>query len=270
MATRIPLFPVALPRIASTPLEDQSKSNELQSFHADPHVDENAAPLGDAGGDIAGLHNFDDFSHSPIDMSDAQTGVNEESDGDDSDAGEAEDVASDGESDEDSSDDMARFLAFANRSRASGSGLPAALAHLGRAVNSADDEDKETVSMFAVAVASVIKEDREIERMAIEIMRENDQEGSVSGSSADEPFEDASESQSVLRASLARMAAFRRLGVTRLDATATQGLSVAKLRRKGRSVPLRRQFLRYLCEIDVYTECSRFGIEYEEPLPYYD
>lgn len=74
------------------------------------------------------------------------------------DVGEAEDVASDGESDEDSSDDMARFLAFANRSRASGSGLPAALAHLGRAVNSADDEDKETVSMFAVAVASVIKE----------------------------------------------------------------------------------------------------------------
>ena len=74
------------------------------------------------------------------------------------DAGEAEDVPSDGESDEDSSDDMARFLAFANRGRASGSGLPAALAQLGRTVNSADDEDKETVSMFAAAVACVIKE----------------------------------------------------------------------------------------------------------------
>ncbi|KAH9895297.1 hypothetical protein C8Q73DRAFT_790457 [Cubamyces lactineus] len=268
MASRIPLFPVALPRTAPTPHEDQSKFNEIQAFDAQPQVDENAAPLVDEDGEnveLAGLRNLDDFSHSPIDTSDADTSANEEPDSDD-----ADEAESDGDSDEDSSDDMARFLAFANRGRASGSGLPAALAQLGRTVNSADDEDKETVSMFAAAVACVIKEDREIERMALEIMRENDLDGTVSGSSADEHSESVPESQVILRANLARMAAFRRLGATRLDATATQGLSIHKLRRKTRSVPLRRQFLRYLCEVDVYNECSRFGIEYTEPLPYYD
>ncbi|KAI0327067.1 hypothetical protein GY45DRAFT_1168496 [Cubamyces sp. BRFM 1775] len=268
MATRIPLFPVALLRTASTPLEDQLKVNELQAFNADA-ADENAAPFVDVVGEN-GVLSLDGFSHPPIDMSDAERGANDESESAESDEGGVEDAVSDGDSDSDSSDDMSRFLAFANRGRASGSGLPAALAHLGRTVESADDEDKETVTLFAAAVACVLKEDREIEHRALEIMRESGVDAPVLGLTAEENSEGTPESQSTLRASLARMAAFRRLGVARLDATATQGLSVNKLRRKGRSVPLRRQFLRYLCEVDVYTECSRFGIEYEEPLPYYD
>lgn len=53
---------------------------------------------------------------------------------------------------------MRRFLAFANRNRASGSGLPAILAQLNRAVEEADDGDSETAELFVSCVAGVIRQ----------------------------------------------------------------------------------------------------------------
>lgn len=62
------------------------------------------------------------------------------------------------DSDDDSDETMRRFLAFANRGRASGSGLPAILAQLNRAVEDADDSDAETADLFVSCVAGVIRQ----------------------------------------------------------------------------------------------------------------
>lgn len=68
------------------------------------------------------------------------------------------DGSQESDSDDDSDETMRRFLAFANRGRASGSGLPAILAQLNRAVEDADDSDAETADLFVSCVAGVIRQ----------------------------------------------------------------------------------------------------------------
>ncbi|KAH9846452.1 hypothetical protein C2E23DRAFT_852702 [Lenzites betulinus] len=166
---------------------------------------------------------------------------------------------------------MRRFLAFANRGRASGSGLPAVLAQLNRVVDDADEGDAETAELFVSGVAGIIRQEKHIQAAVAEILQDDSLVVDIAAAQAvalqtRTPSPRSPEEQFAFEAWLARFAAFKDLGVTRLDGD-TQGLSPALLQEQGKkhSRPLRRKLLNYLCELEVYTECAGRGIKY--PLP---
>ncbi|KAI0833877.1 hypothetical protein BC628DRAFT_1427778 [Trametes gibbosa] len=205
-----------------------------------------------------------------------------------------------GHDDEEASvdDAMRRFLAFANRGRASGSTLPAVLAQLNRVVEDADEADAETAKLFVSGVAGIIRQERHIQAAVAEILEDASlvvdipavlalasSSSSSPGIPSPHPMTPPSsqsprspDEQHAFEAWLARAAAFKDLGATRLDGgRCTHGLAPAVLRRArddggapptaAAERPLRRRLLDYLCERAVYAECACRGIKYPVPGP---
>ncbi|KAI0648631.1 hypothetical protein C8Q79DRAFT_1007220 [Trametes meyenii] len=67
---------------------------------------------------------------------------------------------------------MQRFLAFANRGRASGSSLPTALAQLVRAVDTIHDVDEDSAKHSISGVAGVIREERKVHQAVSYILQD--------------------------------------------------------------------------------------------------
>ncbi|OSC97851.1 hypothetical protein PYCCODRAFT_1461671, partial [Trametes coccinea BRFM310] len=182
---------------------------------------------------------------------------------DNEDAGGEECAAGDEVAEENDEDAMRRFLAFANRGRASGSGLPALLAHLNNTVEAADDADTDVAELFVSGVAGVLREERETQAAVARFLEEDVQV-------ADTPvnYDTVEEAQPTpeeyaLRDRLLQLSAYRYAGKQRLDKTATQGLTLAKLKKEKKiSRPLSRRLMKYMCEKDLYAECTRWGIPY--------
>ncbi|OJT03576.1 hypothetical protein TRAPUB_5752 [Trametes pubescens] len=274
MSTRTPLSTISLSGgHAARPLFYDDKDEESWNADRTP-TDENNAPLDPASGDTEGaievgahtLSPSEAFSHRAISAPEASS--DESSD---------DETYPDGEDEKGSDDDddtMRRFLAFANRNRASGSSLPAILAQLNRAVEEADDGDSETAKLFVSCVAGVIRQERQIQTAVAEIL-EDDQLTVESPTTSEEGFPFCgrcattrdSEEQRVFEAWLTRRAAFEELGVTRLDGADTEGFTLAQLEQRGKAPakPLRRKLLKYLCEVDVYDECTYHGLRYPKP-----
>ncbi|KAI0365540.1 hypothetical protein BV20DRAFT_1124923 [Pilatotrama ljubarskyi] len=293
MSRRLPLQFIATPALAATTPNLQEEFKEKEGWATDDVLrDENTAPVASVdienGGptrdlsDVIALaasidseailgvstgYSHTDAISSPL----ADTG----SDTEDSGSGNA--CCDDGD-DSDSEDDesIQRFLAFANRSRASGSGLPAALAVLSHTVNTAEDDDEETAQLFVTGVAGVVREKRRIQRAVDAILERRELPPSPAAPTPVAPYyvdlnygTPKTEEELALEACLARLAAFKRVGATRLDGTGTQGFAPAELakvrERKASAKPLRRTLLTYLCELDIYLECCHVGIGYPKP-----
>ncbi|KAI0761559.1 hypothetical protein BD413DRAFT_485741 [Trametes elegans] len=198
-------------------------------------------------------------SHDDIECTESGSGDGDE-DGDDDD--------DDDDGDDDDDEDMRRILAFANRSRASGSGLPASLATLNRVVETADSSDQETAERFMSGVAGVLRDQRTIQE-SVALVLEQGLAAAESPSAADgvEPQVPLTEEQLAFSACLSRLAAFKKIGATRLDPTITQGVTPECLERQPKkpSLSLRRKLMVYQCELDVYAACTERGILYTEP-----
>ncbi|KAI0636273.1 hypothetical protein C8Q77DRAFT_1051886 [Trametes polyzona] len=276
MATRIPF--TTLPTFVSTPAPPTHLEIKGQDAHAvdTAEADENVAPS-------TVLSEEDDSGRSRVVGCCAAYAASSfltlppsyEDDG--SSDGEAE--ADERGSNDDSDETMLRFLAFANRGRASGSGLPAILAHLNRAVEDADDTDAATAESFVSGVAGVIRQEREIQAAVSEILYAPEdvtiESAASSGNQAESVDNNAGEpvleEARVFEEWLARRAAFKALGARRLDAAGTEGMSTDKVAssKKMSAKPLRRKLLTYLAEQQVYLECSQLGIEYPQPYAIY-
>ncbi|KAL1949965.1 hypothetical protein VTO73DRAFT_8846 [Trametes versicolor] len=272
MTTRAPLSILALSatQTAFPPFYD-AKDGDSWTTKTAP-TDENTAPLDPACEDTDGAIHVRVLGPSGA-FSQRAISAPEDPSSDDSSDDEAHSDCEDAGSD-DVNDTMQRFLAFANRNRASGSGLPAILAQLNRAVEEADDGDSETAELFVSCVAGVIRQERQIQTAVAEIL-EDDQLTVESPTTSEEGFPFCgrcaatrdSEEQRVFEAWLARRAAFEELGVTRLDGADTEGFTLAQLEQRGKTPakPLRRKLLKYLCEVDVYDECTYHGLRYPKP-----
>ncbi|KAI9069754.1 hypothetical protein FKP32DRAFT_41684 [Trametes sanguinea] len=140
-----------------------------------------------------------------------------------------DEAVGDDDAEDNDEDAMRRFLAFANRGRASGSGLPALLAHLSNTVEAADDADTEVAELFISGVAGVLREERETQAAVARVLEED--------------------IQYTLRDRLLQLSAYKLAGKERLDKAATQGLTLAKLQKEKKvSRPLSRRLLKYICE----------------------
>ncbi|KAI0350425.1 hypothetical protein OH77DRAFT_1573055 [Trametes cingulata] len=293
MPRRFPLQSLATTLATAAP-NLQEAFNEKEGWAADDlPCDENKAPLATVGVESAVNGPTRDLSDvlaiaASID-SEALLGVSDvfihaeeptppyadsasETEDSDSDIPACDEEGSDSEED----DSIQRFLAFANRSRASGSGLPAALAALSRTVDAADENDEETAQLFVSGVAGVVREKRHIQQAVDAILGQRAVPPSPDSSQAHTPqYVDLNygtpktAEELVLEASLARLAAFKRVGATRLDGTGTQGFAPAELAkvraRRGSARPLRRKLITYLCELAIYKECCHVGIGYPKP-----
>ncbi|KAI0648615.1 hypothetical protein C8Q79DRAFT_1007206 [Trametes meyenii] len=304
MALRTPFFPVAVPlsrspRVYEDGCDDDVKDRSLWADDGCPSLDSDentsrplaveSAAAREAARDLEGFlavaaalgapytraRASEGFSHivrlpsaSTITDSDYSSDVADSTDSVHSDE---ESAAATDDDDNDGTDDdsMQRFLAFANRGRASGSSLPAALAQLARAVDTADDVDEDSAKHFISGVAGVIREERKVQQAVSVILQDSlDSAPPAVPESTWHAAVNASpemvEEQRALQRSLARLVAFRRVGAQRLDSTL--GYTPEKLKEKrAPEKSLRHQLLHYLCERDISVECSYYGMSFKEP-----
>ncbi|KAI0327073.1 hypothetical protein GY45DRAFT_1168621 [Cubamyces sp. BRFM 1775] len=175
------------------------------------------------------------------------------------------------ESVDDNSDDdhLQRTLAFANRARSSGSGLPPILAQFYGAVEEMDDFGDEHMVDLVESIVFLLQDEREIQQEVASLLQRfaawyARRAATGHGYSRGKPL---TAEKAAFIGTLARVAAFQYVGADRLDTTSTQGLlpmlTVDEKKRPAR--PLRHKLFTYLCERDLYIACKHYGIPYEKP-----
>ncbi|CDO75072.1 hypothetical protein BN946_scf184703.g2 [Trametes cinnabarina] len=165
---------------------------------------------------------------------------------------------------------MRRFLAFANRDRASGSSLPALLAHLNSAVEAADDADTEVTDLLVSGIAGALREgefimtnmgasrssphmrpwsERETKAAVARFLEEDIRNAVTAVNYVNNDPDHPTPKEYALRDRLQQLSAYKRTGKQRLDTTATQGMTLEKLvREKKVSKSLSRKLFKYICE----------------------